>query len=41
MILRAHATRLLLLALAGALLLLGVFVGVASGDEYGGLGSPR
>ena len=37
MMLRAHATRLMLLALAGVLLL-GVFAGMASADEYGGLG---
>jgi hypothetical protein len=39
MILRAHATRLTLLALAGMLVLLGVFAGRAFADEYGGLGS--
>ena len=38
MILRAYVTRLLLLALAGVLLV-GVFAGTASADEYGGLGA--
>jgi len=37
MILRAYATRLMLLALAGVLLLLGVFAGRACAYEYGGL----
>ena len=45
MVLRAHATRLMLLARAGVVLLLGVFVvfactaSTASAEEYGGLGS--
>ncbi len=38
MILRAHAIRLMLLALAGVLLLLGVLAATARADEYGGLG---
>ena len=37
MLLRAHATRLMLLALAGVWVLLGVVVGGARADEYGGL----
>jgi PKD repeat protein len=38
MILRAHATRPMLLALAGVLLLLGLLAVTARADEYGGLG---